>query len=98
MDLEVHPERWKALKGQEVFPTGIYVRAKHENKWVNADIITLNAPSLLTWLRSRGGENSWAEGVVFTLLEYTPVEIEAAIQAVETGIKLHLAKGESDGE
>lgn len=48
--------------------TGIYVRAKREDGWDSVDIAELDAASLLAWLRSRGGENPWAESVVATLL------------------------------
>jgi hypothetical protein len=64
MELEIDPERvW--LAGS----TGIYVRAQNEHgRWVNADIATLTKESLITFLRSRGGENEWAESVVLILL------------------------------
>jgi len=49
--------------------TGIYVRAMApDGKWINADISQLESKSLLTWLRSRGGKNEWAENVVGMLL------------------------------
>lgn len=48
--------------------TGIYVRAKRANKWDTVDIAELNKASLLAWLRSRGGENPWAENTVGQLL------------------------------
>ena len=51
--------------------TGIYVRAKHGDKWDSFDIAALDAPSLLKWLRSRGGENKWAENCVGILLGHT---------------------------
>ena len=60
--LTIEPGR---ARGRE---TGIYVRAKHNGKWFNADIAELDKASLLAWLRSRGGENKWAESVVGTLL------------------------------
>lgn len=50
-------------------PTGIFVRAKDPNgQWVNADIWQLDRDSLIEWLRSRGGDNPWAEQVVCLLL------------------------------
>ena len=53
--------------------TGIYVRAKNsDGKWVNSDIYELDKASLKVWLRSRGGENEWAESVVFLLLGHGP--------------------------
>lgn len=49
--------------------TGIYVRAQRpDGTWDDADIAELDADSLLTWLRSRGGSNPWAEQVVLILL------------------------------
>lgn len=48
--------------------TGIFVRAKHEGKWGNFDIAELDKPSLLAWLRSRGGDNRWAEDTVGIIL------------------------------
>lgn len=48
--------------------TGIYVRAKLGDKWGSYDIAELDAKSLLAWLRSRGGENRWAENCVGLLL------------------------------
>ncbi len=51
--------------------TGIYVRAQDINgKWVSADICQLTKVSLLEWLRSRGGDNPWAEDTVGILLGY----------------------------
>lgn len=49
--------------------TGIYVRAQRtDGRWDSADIAELDADSLLTWLRSRGGDNPRAEQVVLILL------------------------------
>jgi hypothetical protein len=49
--------------------TGIYAHALLPSGTVESvDIATLDAPSLLTWLRSRGGKNEWAESLVGTLL------------------------------
>lgn len=51
--------------------TGIYVRAKEgprSTKFVNADLYSLDKTSLLTWLKSRGGDNEWAENTVLILL------------------------------
>jgi len=49
--------------------TGIYVRAlSPEGKWMSVDIALLDKESLLSWLRSRGGNNPWAENVVGILL------------------------------
>ena len=55
--------------GEDFVSTGIYVRAKSpEGRWGTFDIVQLDAPSLLAWLRSRGGDNPWAEDVVGLLL------------------------------
>jgi len=50
--------------------TGIYIRAwsDSKNKFVSADILHLDKDSLLEWLKSRGGDNPWAEDVVGILL------------------------------
>lgn len=53
--------------------TGILVRASLTKadgtaKWDSFDIYYLEKASLLTWLKSRGGENKWAEDVVGILL------------------------------
>lgn len=59
--MQVDPER-RDLSG-----TGLFVRA-WDGRWVSTDIATLDRQSLLTWLRSRGGDNPWAEDVVGILL------------------------------
>jgi len=51
--------------------TGIFVRAKNGDSWVSADVSTLDTASLLTWLRSRGGSNLFAENTVLLLLGHT---------------------------
>lgn len=49
--------------------TGIYIRAKWpDGKWDSVDISVLDKESLTEWLRSRGGDNPWAECVVRILL------------------------------
>ena len=48
--------------------TGILVRALDGTVWVSADIADLDRESLREWLRSRGGDNPWAEEVVAMLL------------------------------
>ena len=62
-DLQVDPARTELHEA-----TGIYVRAQRDGKWVNADIAELDKASLNQWLRSRGGDNPWAESVVEILL------------------------------
>lgn len=49
--------------------TGIFVRALNtENKIDSVDISELDKESLLGWLRSRGGDNKWAEDTVGIIL------------------------------
>ena len=49
--------------------TGIYCRAKSvDGKWGSFDIAELTRESLLIFLRSRGGDNPWAEDCVGILL------------------------------
>lgn len=57
-------------------PTGIFIRAKYNNEWGNYDITQLDAPSLLKWLRSRGGKNEWAENTVGLLLGHGNITTE----------------------
>lgn len=64
MNLKVMPERVNS----EEMNTGIYVRTQMDGRWINSDIAWLEPASLLTWLRSRGGDNPWAEDVVGILL------------------------------
>lgn len=54
----------------EDFTTGIFVRAKHPvtGDWDSVDIARLDKESLIYWLRSRGGDNKFAENVVCVLL------------------------------
>jgi len=56
--------------------TGIFVRAAHKGKFGSFDIAQLDAPSLLNWLRSRGGNNPWAENVVGTMLQHDKPLVE----------------------
>ena len=67
MDLKVDAKR------KQQFETGIFVRAKDGEEWINADISTLDKGSLLESLRSRGGDNPWAENVVGIFLEHGPL-------------------------
>lgn len=67
MELIIDEERFK--DAETWGNTGIYVRAKHESgKWESVDIVLLKKDSLLTWLRSRGGDNPYAEDCVGILL------------------------------
>jgi hypothetical protein len=63
-------------------PTGIYVRVRTPDGWGNADIAQLGQASLLRWLRSRGGENLWAENCVMALLGYSQLTPEEAARMV----------------
>lgn len=57
--------------------TGIYVRARSEAmEWGEHDIAELKAPSLLAYLRSRGGSNPLAEDIVMTLLGHARADYE----------------------
>jgi hypothetical protein len=58
LDLRVDPAR------RTLERTGIYVRARDGERFVSADIDQLDKRSLLAWLRSRGGDNPYAEDVV----------------------------------
>ena len=54
--------------------TGIFVRAQDVNgKWISCDIGELTRGSLLDWLRSRGGDNQFAENCIGQLLGYGPL-------------------------
>jgi hypothetical protein len=62
--------------------TGIYVRAKDGERWVSVDICRLDKPSLLAWLRSRGGDNPWAENTVGILLGHGPLHPTEASRSI----------------
>lgn len=61
--------------------TDIFIRAQHDGAWGSYDIAELDRPSLQRFLRSRGGANEWAEGVVMILLGHPPLDTAPA----ETG-------------
>lgn len=63
-ELRADPERL------ELTGTGIFVRAidPETKRWATFDLAQLDKPSLLAWLRSRGGNNPWAENTVGVLL------------------------------
>lgn len=49
--------------------TGVFVRGQYPDlNWGNQDMVMLDKPSLLEFLRSRGGENEFAEDIVGILL------------------------------
>ena len=54
--------------------TRIYVRAKGPQGYDIFDIGELRRDSLMAWLRSRGGGNTWAENVVLVLLGHATTE------------------------
>lgn len=57
--------------------TGIFVRAWNaDGRCVNACISELDKASLLAWLKSRGGDNRWAEDVVGILLGHGHLHLE----------------------
>lgn len=62
----------KVLKERRQFhgATGIYVRAQCDGKWDSFDIAELDKASLLEFLKSRGGDNAWAEDTVGILLNH----------------------------
>lgn len=65
MELKVDPKR--IHEGG----TGLYVRASLPNGGIDSvDIAALDKASPLEWLRSRGGDNPWAEDVVGILLDH----------------------------
>lgn len=65
-ELFIDPARLEEYKDVK---TGLLVRAKYPGgKIKNADIVLLTSESLLAWLRSRDGDNPYAEDVVGILL------------------------------
>lgn len=65
----VDEQRYAEAEAQgSVDPTGIFVRAQRSGHWGSYDIFVLTKDSLMTWLRSRGGDNPWAESTVAILL------------------------------
>jgi len=68
--MTVDPSRWEHR--QEFPGTGIFVRAlvPPDNRWASVDIEMLD----LTSLRSRGGDNRWAENTVALLLGHSLAE------------------------
>jgi hypothetical protein len=81
MDLAIDWERVNEYPGKDGHVTGIFVRAKGEDgRWRSVDIAWLTKQSLLSFLKSRGGDNPWAENTVGILLGHgmlhEPVEKE----------------------
>lgn len=55
------------------------VRAQHDDgSFSSVDIAELDAPSLLAFIRSRGGGNEYAESLVFHLLGWSPDDFHRA--------------------
>lgn len=64
--------------------TGIYIRAQDINgKFVSCDIAELTKASLLEFLRSRGGDNPWAENCCGIILGHGHLHAEKAGDADE---------------
>lgn len=72
MELQINAKREIYEEGiLALYKTGIFVRAKDTTgKWKSVDLCFLEKDSLLKWLRSRGGENQFAENVVGVILGY----------------------------
>lgn len=64
--------------------TGMYIRAQNEAGSYGAfDLSHLDRDSVVRWLRSRGGENLWAENTVLILLGHKTVEYAVSETASE---------------
>jgi hypothetical protein len=76
--------RVSSIQVAEHNKTGVLVRARlPDDSWGNADIAELDRISLLRWLRSRGGENLWAENTVMALMGWPPFEADEALSALK---------------
>lgn len=61
MNLKIDSDRVK----MQMPKLGINVRAQNDSgSWETADITVLTAESLLEWLKSKGGDNPFAENLV----------------------------------
>ena len=73
IEYKVDLSRWGTLQCDGA--TGIYVRAQTpDGRWVSVDIAELDKPSLNAFLKSRGGDNPWAESVARVALGWTAAE------------------------
>jgi len=101
MELQVDEKRWKIKESLlSDTGTGIFVRAKVPSgvtgyKYDSVDIVLLDKDSLLAWLRSHGGENSWAENTVGILLGHGNIAEPSFIQQV-TSLIVETAKDLAD--
>lgn len=69
--MKIDPDRL-LQEGEQA--TGIYIRAQGADGRYDAfDIVELDKASLLTWLRSRGGDNIWAENVIGLIMGHGPL-------------------------
>jgi hypothetical protein len=74
MDLNFDEARYNNEDMKDV--TGIYIRAKTPSgNYDTGDIAQLDKKSLLSWLKSRGGDNAWAEDCVGIILGYGHLHI-----------------------
>lgn len=73
MELKVNRVRYDNRHVNEEGDTGILVRAKLDDTFMNVDICYLEPASLLTWLRSHGGDNKLAENLIGILLGHGPL-------------------------
>jgi hypothetical protein len=55
--------------------TAIFVRARFNNRFESVDISRLTTQSLKQWLRSRGGQNDYAERTLAMILGHDPDDI-----------------------
>ncbi len=66
--LNVDPERLKSQDAGDLAHSGVFVRARFGQSYDAYEIEVLDKESLLAWLKSRGGDNPWAENTVCILL------------------------------
>jgi hypothetical protein len=69
LDLLTDPRRI----GRYQETTGISVRARGPTGIDTFDLAELTRESVISWLRSRGGENLWAEDVALILMGHGPM-------------------------
>jgi hypothetical protein len=64
MSLKVDPNRVGKVE------SGILVQASTDYEMGRYDCMDLDAQSFFEWMRSRGGENEWAENILLTIAGY----------------------------